>query len=124
MTLAKLPVAETQTTTDLTVSASGRVMGTEVLGSKGSGKTLFLSELAFQDLRAGYPQVIFDPLGTLTPALLFRLSRYLRRVPPALHQQYWDRLCYIDCGSKTLSCRSPSTTAQEQRACGKLQSGC
>jgi hypothetical protein len=24
----------------------------------------------------------------------------LRRVPPALHSRYWERLCYIDVGSK------------------------
>jgi hypothetical protein len=100
MTLAKRPDQLPKKQKDVTVSPGGRVMGTEVLGSKGSGKTIFLAELAFQDLGKGLPQVIFDPLGTLTPALLFRLSRFLRRVPPALHSRYWERLCYVDVGAK------------------------
>jgi hypothetical protein len=101
MTLAKLPVPVLQQCKDVVVSPGGRVMGTEILGSKGSGKTFLLGELSFQDFRQGYPQVIFDPLGTLTPALLFRISRFLRHVPQAsLHRRYWERLCYIDVGSK------------------------
>ena len=88
MTLATIPDQLPKKQKDVTVSASGRVMGTYNLGSRGSGKTTHQTELSFQDYRKGYPQVVFDPLGTLPPNLLFRISRYLRRVPPALHGRY------------------------------------
>jgi hypothetical protein len=63
-------------------------------------------------------------IGKLTPALLFRTSRFLRRVPPALHSRFWERLCYVDVGSKALSCHSRSTAGQDQtKAFGRLLSG-
>jgi hypothetical protein len=74
MTLARLPDQLPKKQKDVTVSPGGRVMGSLVLGTRGSGKTMLLADLAFQDLRNGRPQVIFDALGTLTPALLYRLS--------------------------------------------------
>jgi hypothetical protein len=100
MTLATIPAQLPKKHKDVTVSASGRVMGTYNLGSKGSGKTTFETELSFQDYRKGYPQVVIDPLGTLTPSLLFRISRFLRHVPPSLHTRFWNRLYYVDAGSK------------------------
>jgi hypothetical protein len=83
----------------LTVSPGGRVMGTEIAAGKGSGKTTFLTCLALEDFLKSYPQVILDPLGTTAESLLFRISRFLKHVPPALHSRFWDRVYYVDVGS-------------------------
>jgi hypothetical protein len=83
-----------------TISASARVMGTAIVSGIGSGKTTLLGDLTLQALQIGVPQVLFDPLGTLTPNLLFRLVRFLQHVPPALHSRFWERLRVVDVGSK------------------------
>jgi hypothetical protein len=83
----------------LTVSPGGRVMDTEIAAGKGSGKTTFLTCLALEDFLKSYPQVIFDPLGTTSESLLFRISRCLTHVPPALHSRFWERVRYIDVGA-------------------------
>jgi hypothetical protein len=78
---------------ELLVPESGMVMGTTVLGAPGAGKTILLAEHACLNVLKRRPQVLFDPIGTLTPALLFRMSSHLRRYPsPVLHKRYWDRL--------------------------------
>jgi hypothetical protein len=83
----------------LTLSPGARVMGTEIAAGRGSGKTTFLTVLALEDFLKGYPQVIFDPLGTVSDSLLFRISHTLRRVPPAMHNRFWKRVRYIDVGA-------------------------
>jgi hypothetical protein len=83
----------------LTLSPGARVMGTEIAAGKGSGKTTFLTVLALEDFLKSYPQVIFDPLGTTSESLLFRISHFLTRVPPALHNRFWERVRYVDVGA-------------------------
>ena|SRR5918992_183971 len=83
----------------LTVPPGGRTLGTEIVAGKGSGKTTFLTCLALEDYLKGRPQVILDPLGTVSDSLLFRISRFLTYVPPALHPRYWERLRYVDLGA-------------------------
>ena len=85
--------------TGLTLSPGARVMGTEIAAGRGSGKTTFLTLLAHEDFLKRYPQVIFDPLGTVSDSLLFRISHTLRRVPPAMHSRFWKRVRYIDIGA-------------------------
>jgi DNA helicase HerA-like ATPase len=83
----------------LTIPDSALSMGLLNIGSRGSGKTTLMALLALQQLRKGKPQVIIDPLGTLTDALLFFLLRSLQRVPPEKHPKIWRKLRYIDVGS-------------------------
>jgi hypothetical protein len=82
------------------VSQSAMVMGTLLDAGIGSGKTTLLGEHGLQHLQKGLPQVLFDPLGTLTPNLLFRLVSSLQHVPPKLHSRFWERVRYVDVGSK------------------------
>jgi hypothetical protein len=51
-------------------------------------------------LRRGIPQVLIDPTGTLSEALLFLLLPYLRKVPPEDRAAYWQKLRFIDVGSQ------------------------
>ena len=50
----------------LTLPDSALSMGLLNIGTRGSGKTTLLALLALLLLRKGKPQVIIDPLGTLT----------------------------------------------------------
>jgi hypothetical protein len=82
---------------EVLIPESGMPMGTPILGAPGAGKTVLLAEHACINVLKHRPQVLFDPIGTLTPAVLFRMSSYLRGHPsPVLHKRYWDRLRYID----------------------------
>jgi energy-coupling factor transporter ATP-binding protein EcfA2 len=83
----------------LTIPDSALSMGLLNIGSRGSGKTTLLAVLALLLLRKGKPQVIIDPLGTLTDALLFLLLRSLQPVPLKEHPAIWRRLRYIDVGN-------------------------
>jgi hypothetical protein len=74
-------------------------MGLLNVGARGSGKTTFLALLALLLFRKGRAQVIIDPLGTLSEALLFLLLRSLRTVPLDQHADLWRRLRYIDVGN-------------------------
>jgi hypothetical protein len=83
----------------LTISDNALSMGLLNIGMRGSGKTTLLSLLALLLLRKGKPQVIIDPLGTLTDSFLFLLLRSLQRVPSEKHAAIWRKLRYIDVGS-------------------------
>jgi hypothetical protein len=82
---------------EVLIPESGMVMGTPILGAPGTGKTVLLAEHACLNVLKHRPQVLFDPIGTLTPAVLFRMSSHLRgHTSPVLHKRYWDRLRYVD----------------------------
>jgi hypothetical protein len=84
----------------VTISESALSMGLLNVGSRGSGKTTLLALLALQHLRKGTAQVLIDPLGTLTEALIFLLLRSLQHVPLEKHAAIWQKLRYIDLGSR------------------------
>jgi hypothetical protein len=93
-------VVETQPSPHaLTIAESALSMGLLNVGARGSGKTTLLALIALQHVRKGNVQVIIDPLGTLSVALLFLLLRSLQHVPQADHAEIWQRLSYIDVGN-------------------------
>jgi energy-coupling factor transporter ATP-binding protein EcfA2 len=75
-------------------------MGLLNIGTRGSGKTTLLALLALLLLRKGRAQVIIDPLGTLSEALLSLLLRSLQHVPLDKHAAIWQKLRYIDLGNR------------------------
>jgi hypothetical protein len=83
----------------LALSNSALSLGVLLLGAPGSGKTTWASLLCLQHLFRGVPQVLIDPTGTLSEALLFRLLCALQDFPPEEHSTFWQRLRYIDVGN-------------------------
>src|SRR5688572_16750678 len=80
-----------------TLPPSARVMGVYILASRGSGKSRLSGRvLAWQDFRAGIPQVIIDPLGGTIDNFLDRVFRFLQHIPPEQHGKYWQRIRYVD----------------------------
>jgi hypothetical protein len=79
---------------------SGLSLATLILGAPGTGKTTLESLLALQWLLKGYGQVILDPTGTLSAALIFRLLRFLAPFPPEEHGLLWQRVRYVPVGAK------------------------
>jgi hypothetical protein len=100
MTLAPQVAQLSKVRESVTVSDSSLSMGTVIPAGKGAGKTTLLGELSCQVFQKGYPQVLFDPLGTLAPAFLFRAVRFLQHVPQALHRRFWERIRYVDLGAR------------------------
>lgn len=75
-----------------------------IVGGPGSGKSRLLGRLiAFQTLVRGKPQLILDPLGTVTANLIDRICR----LPLAARQRLWPRLHYIAVGAKDYVCGTP-----------------
>jgi hypothetical protein len=91
----------------LPLSDSGLVMGLANLGGPGAGKTTLENILLTQCLRRGLPGVAFDPNGTLTPALIFRLLRALQHVSDEEAEAIWRRLRIIDVGNPQVSVPFP-----------------
>jgi hypothetical protein len=83
----------------VTITDDSLNMGLLTIGMRGSGKTTLLSLLALQQVRKAKAQVIIDPLGTLSEALIFLLLRSLQRVPRDKHADIWRRIRYIDVGN-------------------------
>jgi hypothetical protein len=79
------------------ITNSARNMGVYVLGGRGTGKSWLLAlVIAWQDFLVGRPQVIFDPLGTVSQYFFYKLVRTLSYLPKAKHAQYWERVKYCD----------------------------
>jgi hypothetical protein len=92
------------------------------LGSPGTGKTTFISSLDMQSLRRGFPGVTFDPLGTLTPALIFRLLRALQHVSDEEAEAIWRRIRYIDVGNPDVVVPFPSYFTGSARSLWEISS--
>jgi hypothetical protein len=64
-----------------TLPASARVMGLYLLAGRGTGKSRMLGrKIAFGDFLAGFPQVIFDPVGTTIDNFLDKALGFLHVV--------------------------------------------
>jgi hypothetical protein len=83
----------------LPLADSGRNMSLLILGSPGTGKTTLDSLLELQSLRRGFPGVTFDPLGTLTPALIYQLLHASQNGKAAAGKRVWRKIRYIDVGN-------------------------
>jgi hypothetical protein len=83
------------------LSAGARYNGTYILGAKGSGKSTFEAELAWQDYLRGIGQIIIDPIGVgLTDAFLWKLLRFLQQIPFASQYRYLERIKYVNIAAK------------------------
>ena len=73
----------------------GRGMGTRLVGAKGSGKSRLLARaICYQDLRAGRPVVLIDPVGRTIDELLDKVLRQNKRTAEKL----LARIRYLDVG--------------------------
>lgn len=74
----------------------GRRNGIHLVAGPGSGKSRALGRmLACLDLMRGFPQIILDPTGGTIDNFLDQLIG----LPPALQEQCWPRVRYVDLGS-------------------------
>lgn len=79
----------------LVVPDAGRAMGWRVVGGKGCGKSRLAGRIiALNDLRAGYPVVVFDPVGTVSANFLDALARLPKKEQKKL--KLAERVVYID----------------------------
>jgi hypothetical protein len=85
--------------TAVTIWDSALSMGLLNIGARGSGKTTLQALIALQQLRKGRAQVIIDPLGTLSEALLWLLLRSLQHDPWEKHAAICQKIRYIDVGN-------------------------
>lgn len=69
-----------------------KIMGTVVIGSRGSGKSVLLGFMALMDILKNTPVVILDPTGG-TLNFLFTLIALL---PKVLRDKIWQRIIYVD----------------------------
>ena len=53
-----------------------------------------------QDYLAGFPQVIFDPVGATIDNFLDKVTRFLQYIPAAERDLFWDRIIYVDMSGK------------------------
>ena len=84
-----------------TIPASARVMGLYLVASRGSGKSRMLGRvIAWQDFLAGIPQVIIDPVGGTIDNFLDKVAHFLQYVPKSQQYRFWQRIRYVDMGSK------------------------
>jgi hypothetical protein len=63
----------------------------KILGSRGSGKTLYLAYELFLDLLAGVGGIVIDPVGKITEYLT-------QRIAYSGHPELWERLIYVPVG--------------------------
>jgi hypothetical protein len=83
------------------LSRSSRSMGIYVLGGRGAGKSRLLGrKIAMQDYLAGFPQVIFDPIGATIDNFLDKVTRFLQYLPATDRNLFWDRITYVDMSGK------------------------
>jgi hypothetical protein len=101
MTLARTPQQGVKKPARSALSRSSRSMGIYVLAGRGTGKSRLLGrKIAMQDFLAGFPQVIFDPVGATIDNFLDKLTRFLQEIPASLHSRFWDRITYVDMSGK------------------------
>jgi hypothetical protein len=84
-----------------TISRSARSMGMYVLVGRGTGKSRLLGrKIAMQDFLAGFPQVIFDPVGATIDNFLDKVLWFLYDYPQLERDPIWERIVYCDMSGK------------------------
>ena len=87
------------------LSAGARFNGTYIVGAKGSGKSTLEAELAWHDYLRGIGQILIDPIGVGTiDSFLWKLMRFLLKIPFSTHYRYLERIKYVNIAEKTISC--------------------
>src|SRR5919202_4845305 len=70
-----------------------RSMGIHIMAGRGSGKSRLMGRmLVWPDFLRGVPTVVLDPNGPTIDNFLDKLIRQ----PPAIQQQLWPRVRYVD----------------------------
>jgi hypothetical protein len=83
------------------LSRSARSMGIYVLAGRGTGKSRLLGrKIALEDFLAGFPQVIFDPVGATIDNFLDSVTGLLQYIPSDERCLFWDRITYVDMSGK------------------------
>jgi hypothetical protein len=83
------------------LSRSARSMGIYLLAGRGTGKSRLLGrKIAMEDYLAGFPQVIFDPVGATIDNFLDAVTGFLQYIPADERHLFWDRITYVDMSGK------------------------
>ena len=83
------------------LSRSARSMGIYLLAGRGTGKSRLMGrKIAMQDYLAGFPQVIFDPVGATIDNFLDAMTGFLQYIPADERHLFWDRIVYVDMSGK------------------------
>ena len=97
MTLQRMSPALPKKPERRSLSRSARSMGIYVLAGRGTGKSRLLGrKIAPGDFFAGFPQVIFDPVGTTIDNFLDKVTWFLYDHPQLEPGPIWDRITYVD----------------------------
>jgi hypothetical protein len=84
-----------------TLSRSSRSMGIYLLAGRGTGKSRLLGrKIAMQDYLAGFPQVIFDPVGATIDNFLDAVTGLMQYIPSDERHLFWDRIVYVEMSGK------------------------
>jgi hypothetical protein len=76
-------------------------MGIYLLAGRGTGKSRMLGrKIAMQDFLAGFPQVIFDPVGATIDNFLDKVMWLLHDLPQLEPDPVWERIIYVDMSGK------------------------
>jgi hypothetical protein len=87
---------------------SARARGIACISAPGTGKSTFFGKvLAFLDFVLERPQVIIDPTGGTIDNFLDKVARTLPYLSKAKRPAVWERIRYIDLGSKAFVCPFP-----------------
>jgi hypothetical protein len=101
MTLKRTTQAVVKQPARSSLSRSARSMGIYVLAGRGTGKSRLMGrKIAMQDFLAGFPQVIFDPVGATIDNFLDSVTGLLQNIPQDDRQLFWDRITYVDMSGK------------------------
>jgi hypothetical protein len=101
MTLARASKTGNKQPERRTLSRSSRSMGMYLLAGRGTGKSRLLGrKIAPQDFFAGFPQVIFDPIGATIDNFLDKVMWFLHDYPELDPSPIWDRIVYVDMSGK------------------------
>jgi hypothetical protein len=83
------------------LSRSSRSMGIYLLAGRGTGKSRMLGrKIAMQDFLAGFPQVVFDPIGATIDNFLDKVLWFLDDFPELAPDPIWERIVYVDMSGK------------------------
>jgi hypothetical protein len=101
MTLARSSQKVVKQPERRSLSRSSRSMGVYLRAGRGAGKSRLLGRLiAMQDFLAGFPQVIFDPIGATIDNFLDKVMWFLHDFPELEPDPIWDRIIYVDMSGK------------------------
>jgi hypothetical protein len=83
------------------LSRGSRSMGAYLLAGRGTGKSRLAGrKIAPGDFFAGFPQVIFDPVGATIDNFLDSVIGQLQYIPADDRHLFWDRIVYVDMSGK------------------------